>query len=525
LASNTLLEELCGCLAGQRLLVSRATKKLTGPVLSTRADGSFAGRCGSGLERTSISGYYDEPPDGPPNHCSQPMPHENEIAEVRQIFLSATAQDCLEYREAVRDVVQDNVPQGKVFLQENWAERGQFVVDVCRQRVRTSDAYMGLFGHRYGWQPPGHTRSITELEFRWAVERWPQRVAPIFILLPEKGSEADRLLHDWAAPYIEQECPGDAARCRHDQAQQAFLKAVGDWAADGRMLTFYGNRRQLEGKALSTIQNWNMDLLRQALVGRRRPAGDIPAEELGRLGREEQCEVLSEALEAFRERSGQRAIAFLVHGAENHGQREFAEFLCRCDEWDDCTPPLCGQPAEVDSVASLICWTCGQLQQPLLGSASIDTLAEALAARLERGSLVVVQRSAGRDADRLATFQREFWLPLHVALAGRAPRVPGRLYWFVIDHEALPANPAAPIRSSALDAGDVDYGQILALPALGEISARQVRNWLKELQGSAGIRLGEARRKEIAAHATAADGNPPNVYDRLLREGFWAQAN
>jgi len=453
------------------------------------------------------------------------MPHENEIAEVKQIFLSATAQDCREYREAVRDVVQDNVPQGKVFLQENWAAGGNFVDAVCRQRVRTSDAYMGLFGHRYGWQPPGYTRSITELEFRWAVERWPQRVAPIFILLPEKGSEADRQLHDWAAPYIEHECPDDAARGRHDQAQQAFLKSVGDWAAGGRILTFYGNRRQLEGKALSTIQNWNMDLLRQALAGRRRAAGDIPAEELGRLGREEQWRVLRDALEAFRERSGQRAIAFLVHGAENHGQREFAEFLCRCDEWDDCSPPLCGQPAEAGSVPSLICWTCCQLQQPLLGGATIDALAEVLAARLDRGSLVVVQRTAGRDADRLATFQRDFWQPLLAALAGRAPRAPGRLHWFVIDHEALPGNPAAPIRSSALAAGDVDYGQLLALPPLGEISARQVRNWLRELKSSAGISLDEARRSEIAARATAADGNPPNVYDRLAREGFWAQAN
>ena len=453
------------------------------------------------------------------------MSHENEIAQVRQIFLSTTAEDCREYRQAVRGVVEKNVPQGKVFLQEDWAEGGQPVVDVCRQRVKSCDAYMGLFGHRYGWQPPDHTCSITELEFRWAVERWPQRVSPIFILLPEKGSEADRQLHDWAAPYIEKECPDDAARCRHDQAQQAFLKSVGDWAADGRMLTFYGNREELRDKALSTIQNWNLDLYRKSPPRWQRAAGDIPAEELGRLGREAQCRVLSEALEAFRERRGQRAIAFLVHGAENHGQREFAEFLCRCDEWDDCAPPLCGQPAEVGSIPSLICWTCGQLQQPLLGSASIDALAEVLAARLERGSLVVVQRTAGRDADRMATFQREFWQPLLAALAGRAPRAPGRLYWFVIDHEALPGNPAAPIRSSALDAGDVDYGQLLALPALGEINSQHVRRWLRELQGSAGIRLGEARRNQIATHATAADGNPPNVYDRLLREGFWAQAN
>ncbi len=454
-----------------------------------------------------------------------PVPHENDISEIAQIFLSATAQDCRKYREAVRDVVQDNVPQAKIFLQEDWAEGGHFVVDICRQRVRTCDAYMGLFGHRYGWKPPGHSHSITALEFAWAVERWPQRAVPIFILLPEKGSEADVQLHDWASPYIERECPDEASRRQHDQEQQDFLDLVSAWAAeDGRMLIFYASGGQLREKALSTIQNWNLAVLRQARTGHHKRVGDIPAADLGRLGRDEQRRALSNALDAFRERSGQRAIAFLVHGAENHGQREFTEFLYRWDdEWED-YPVYCGQPAEVNSIPSLICWACGQLQQPLIGGANIDALAEVLAARLARCSLVFVLRTAGRHAERLATFQSQFWQPLLVELARRAPRVQGRLYWFVIDHEPLPGKASASIRSAALHADDIDYRQLLALPALGEINSRQVRIWLKELKSSAGITLDEVRRKEISEYATAADGNPPNVYDRLAREGFWAHA-
>jgi hypothetical protein len=108
----------------------------------------------------------------------------------------------------VRDVVQDNVQQAKVVLQEIWAEAGDFVVDVCRQRVRTCDACMGLFGDRYGWQPPG---------FTWAVERWAQRAAPIFILLPEKGSEADTQLHGWTRPY-RQHLTDDEVRSRANLA-------------------------------------------------------------------------------------------------------------------------------------------------------------------------------------------------------------------------------------------------------------------------------------------------------------------
>ena len=53
-------------------------------------------------------------------------------------------------------------------MSERLSPRGE--EDVTR--VKNCDAYMGLFGHRYGWIPPGFTRSITELDFRWAVEHW-----------------------------------------------------------------------------------------------------------------------------------------------------------------------------------------------------------------------------------------------------------------------------------------------------------------------------------------------------------------
>ena len=331
------------------------------------------------------------------------MPRAADIPEISQIFLSATAQDCREYREAVRDVVQAREPAAKISLQEDWAAGGEFVVDVCERRVKNCDAYMGLFGHRYGWIPPGFTRSITELDFRWAVEHWSQPVPPIFVLLPEKGSEADEKLAASARPLLAREFPDEHNRAAAVRAQQDFLASVVDWVADGRILVYYRNQLQLVGKALSCILHWNQELLRQACAGRRQPIGDIPAAELGRIGRGEQQTALSEALDAFRERLGQRALAFLVHGPENHGQREFAEFLHGWnDEWDD-DEVYCGQPADVDSTGSLIFWARGQLRQPVLGAAAIEAFAEVLAARLARKSVVFVLRTAGRQPHRLAT--------------------------------------------------------------------------------------------------------------------------
>lgn len=174
------------------------------------------------------------------------MPHEADIPEIRQIFLSATAQDCKAYREAVRDFIHDNIEAAKVFLQENWAEGGNFVEPVCKRKVDECDAYMGLFGYRYGWTPPLQRRSITELEFRWAVDRWDAGEAPIFVLRPVPGSEADRHLRDQAAVFHGKLSPADA-----DQAgQRTFLASVDQWASEGRIQVFYNDPNQLLGKAL-----------------------------------------------------------------------------------------------------------------------------------------------------------------------------------------------------------------------------------------------------------------------------------
>lgn len=43
-------------------------------------------------------------------------------------------------------------------------------LDKCLEAVASSDLYVGIFAWRYGYRPPGYDRSITELEYRKAVE-------------------------------------------------------------------------------------------------------------------------------------------------------------------------------------------------------------------------------------------------------------------------------------------------------------------------------------------------------------------
>lgn len=450
------------------------------------------------------------------------MPHEADIPEIRQIFLSATAQDCKAYREAVRDFIHDNIEQAKVFLQENWAEGGNFVEPVCKRKVDECDAYMGLFGYRYGWTPPLQRRSITELEFRWAVDRWNTGEAPIFVLRPVPGSEADRHLRDQAAVFHGKLSPAEAEA---DQAaQRTFLASVDQWASDGRIQVFYNGPTQLLGKALCCIKNWDQAVLRKASRSRFEAPGVIPGSELGQIGRAEHIDALSAALEALREHRAERAAAFLIHGPENHGQLEFVEFLRNWqDEWEG-MDIRCGQADEPDSAESLICWACSQLGEPLLGEPTIEALAGLLATRLASRSVVLILRTVGREARRLALFQQRFWQPLQAALAARPPGGKGRLYCFITDHAALADPPEAGFRADDLDADDLDYRHILALPPLGPIAAREVRSWLKELRKNAGITLDEDTRSAIATYATTPDGTPPNVYNRLNLHGFWSRA-
>ena len=73
-------------------------------------------------------------------------------------------------------------------------------LDKCLEAVASSDLYVGIFAWRYGYRPPGYDKSITELEYRKAVEcgkkcliflldenaAWPRK-------LMDKGDDASKI--------------------------------------------------------------------------------------------------------------------------------------------------------------------------------------------------------------------------------------------------------------------------------------------------------------------------------------------
>lgn len=85
------------------------------------------------------------------------------------VFLSSTARDLTNYRDAVFDSLARS-PFYKCIRHENAGPQSADAVTTCERMVRDCAIFVGLIGLRRGWEPPGDNlaRSITEMEYDWA---------------------------------------------------------------------------------------------------------------------------------------------------------------------------------------------------------------------------------------------------------------------------------------------------------------------------------------------------------------------
>lgn len=88
-------------------------------------------------------------------------------AAVVNIFVSSTFIDLEEYRKAVCDIIRQ---LGAVDVaMEHLGARDERPKEECLRLVQDSDAFIGIYAHRYGTIPTGETISITEMEYNEAV--------------------------------------------------------------------------------------------------------------------------------------------------------------------------------------------------------------------------------------------------------------------------------------------------------------------------------------------------------------------
>jgi hypothetical protein len=70
------------------------------------------------------------------------------VSLIRALFVSATAKDVKVYRKRVQQALQQAALH--VLLQEDLVEGAVDVVQLCRTWLHQSDAYIGVYGFRYG---------------------------------------------------------------------------------------------------------------------------------------------------------------------------------------------------------------------------------------------------------------------------------------------------------------------------------------------------------------------------------------
>ncbi len=115
-----------------------------------------------------------------------------------KIYVSSTFRDLEECRRVVHTTLR-RLRQDDVAM-EYYVAEPERPVEVCLRDVRRCDLYVGIFAWRYGHVPEGHDQSITELEYRAAIEAG--KPCLIFLLhedaswprsMMDRGDAADRI--------------------------------------------------------------------------------------------------------------------------------------------------------------------------------------------------------------------------------------------------------------------------------------------------------------------------------------------
>jgi CheY-like chemotaxis protein len=111
-----------------------------------------------------------------------------------KIFLSSTYEDLVEHRAKAAQAV-ERLGQEDIRMEVFGARPGE-ATDVCLDEINSSDAFVGIYAHRYGYIPVGSEKSITEQEFDFAKEK----DKPIFCYFVDET-------HPWRPNFIESD-PG-----------------------------------------------------------------------------------------------------------------------------------------------------------------------------------------------------------------------------------------------------------------------------------------------------------------------------
>lgn len=101
-----------------------------------------------------------------------------------KVFVSSTYLDNKERRKLVQDAI---TMAGMIWHgMEIFPASTDSTVEACLRHVKEADLLVGIIAWRYGWEPEGHDRSITEMEYDAAQERLMFQLEPSLPVNPDK---------------------------------------------------------------------------------------------------------------------------------------------------------------------------------------------------------------------------------------------------------------------------------------------------------------------------------------------------
>jgi hypothetical protein len=441
------------------------------------------------------------------------------VQAFKETFISGTKVDLEEYRLGVRDALQDC--QIGYFLFDYDAQPAIPVVDYCIDRLeKTSDAYLGIYGHRYGWIPDSRPdgKSITQLEYETACTRWvPRERHRLFLFRPEPGSEAERELKARADKALERDFPDDGSCLTWDKQreesrkkQEDFLKTI---STLGVIVNLFKNCDDLKRRAPLAVRNGAGWIDRRASPTRGRPFPSFDAAGFGAVGRSKQLEFLHKAYRTLSAREDAPALCAIVHGGGDMGHRWFADYLLQWPAWQAArTHSRLIPPGDRTEVAWLRNSMATELT-PAWAAPTSDfaTLAAVIRDRCLTDPTVVILDRVERFRNGLEGFCEGFWVPLHRALREAWAQRPAK-YRFVLVvmlRSPLPTSPVPAVWSGTGAEATIDYNRLIPVPKLNKFRKQDFHQYVRYTLG-----LWTIEREII--DRLAGDCVPTNVYGRLI---------
>lgn len=446
------------------------------------------------------------------------------------VFLSSTIADLKEYRQAVQDALLKRA-QVVCFLSEDWPNTYQLTIPKCRNEILRARGYIGIFAYWYGYVPEGYERSITHMEFTWAMEKWETHYdPPIAILMPESASKAEEALKKKAAALI----PSDPDKQRaHDQLLLSFRKLVTE---TGRTVRWFRSKKELREWVIEIGVRWKVggpldaargtiEVIENNLATRR-----VTDEEWGRLGRAQQIDTFEKILNRAQLYSQVPAVAILVHGNEDAGQTVFLKQLLANKKLRSGRPPGFGRPQVVQyGIKVLMQWVGESLGviTPGMETESPAELADLIFEELKDQQLCFVLKQVQGLSGGVEAFYNEFWQPLYARLKERCESnsIGHRLIAVVLDYTDqtdLPDTIAVDWKTTITAE---DYKFLLKLPILNEITEDDLMDWFTALDIPENIMGDRLALVNFARNAATGgvDGTPLRVFDRLSQVALWPE--